>query len=916
MAGDLRYVRAPVLVGHYEGDPISGAEAELDRYVIKGGLSLRRHLNQYPGPIGSATVVLRPDRGMGARLGRRGAVVTGLGKLGELSVNTLSTAARAGALRYLLQLLEEQDGHGVVEKRGEISLVALLMGFNSTTNISIEDSLYAVLRGVVEANREFAEAGHTLRIERLEFLELQIDRAISATRALRRVVDRLSSDAVRLGIRIEPIPTLGRKEGARQSLAVSDGVAHWPRLIVTGYDPMNPNGEGQPPRSPHIQQLKFVYLGQRARAETIVQSSQARLVSSLVRSVSHDPSYQPDLSSTLFHQLVPVDFKDAARQTDRMVLVVDDYSGELPWEMMGTDQGPLAPRLAMVRQLASTRFRQRVITTPEKVAYVVGDPSTAGYAAVFGGDRDPPQLPGAEREARVVDTALRAGGFQVEALLEHPSAMEVVNGLYRRPYRIVHIAAHGVFRQPLPGFSEISGVILSDGLHLTATEIGQMEVVPELVFLNCCFLGRLAEDDNNGQARMYPPKSPDRLAYSLARQLIEMGVRAVVVAGWAVDDQAAETFARTFYKVMIDEGRSFGDALLRARHATYIAHSTTNTWGAYQAYGDPDFRLDPAQQSLRGRKSSDFVAPEELLDRLMFLKTLVAQTDDSLSAEQVEQHRSEALDAVRIAAESRWIARGDVQFAVGELFAALGSRHYVNACDYYCGALAAAGPENGLVAVSAVEQLANLESRRGASGKDLALMETAIDRLLGLVRAQRANLKSGGSPTPTDGEPISAEQAALLGGTYKRLGVFLLDSKPEQAHGALRTAAEWYGCASLVAHGTGRLPPYNTLNQLHLLGVLDGANKDRIEQAQLCIQDAEELYAESGKFFDAVGGPDAKLAIALLDGSMAAEGKPGEEAWTKIRDTYQHLFETAPVQPRERDSVLSPTAYAVADFSG
>jgi hypothetical protein len=56
----------------------------------------------------------------------------------------------------------------------------------------------------------------------------------------------------------------------------------------------------------------------------------------------------------------------------------------------------------------------------------------------------------------------------------------------------------------------------------------------------------------------------DLLAASISRQLIENGVRAVVAAGWAVDDNAAHEFATTFYSGLLD-GRDLGSAALDAR---------------------------------------------------------------------------------------------------------------------------------------------------------------------------------------------------------------------------------------------------------------------------------------------------------------------------------------------------------------
>jgi len=76
--------------------------------------------------------------------------------------------------------------------------------------------------------------------------------------------------------------------------------------------------------------------------------------------------------------------------------------------------------------------------------------------------------------------------------------------------------------------------------------------------------------------------------------LIALGVRCVVAAGWAVDDEGARVFAEPFYDSMLD-GDRFIDAVCYARTATYRHNPDQNTWAAYQCYGDPDwiFRQEP-----------------------------------------------------------------------------------------------------------------------------------------------------------------------------------------------------------------------------------------------------------------------------------------------------------------------------------
>ena len=96
-----------------------------------------------------------------------------------------------------------------------------------------------------------------------------------------------------------------------------------------------------------------------------------------------------------------------------------------------------------------------------------------------------------------------------------------------------------------------------------------MEMVPDLVFLNCCHLGKM----NVG------PVAYNRLAYSISRELIEIGVRCVIAAGWAVDDDAAATFAEIFYQKILHDKLEFGESVFEARRETYRKHGHSLTWG-------------------------------------------------------------------------------------------------------------------------------------------------------------------------------------------------------------------------------------------------------------------------------------------------------------------------------------------------
>ena len=80
-------------------------------------------------------------------------MIVGLGSYDKpLTLDALTEAVRAGALRYLLHLV---DMLGKGER--EVSLATLLLGYNSSANLTVGASVEALVRGVMEANARFRE---------------------------------------------------------------------------------------------------------------------------------------------------------------------------------------------------------------------------------------------------------------------------------------------------------------------------------------------------------------------------------------------------------------------------------------------------------------------------------------------------------------------------------------------------------------------------------------------------------------------------------------------------------------------------------------------------------------------------------------------------------------------------------------
>ena len=95
--GNLSRAESPVLVGHYDQDVFANAEAYLDRQ-LNGRLRERALMRLYPDAIGTALVELQSKDALPAA--HPGAIVVGLGTVGELTAGSLLSTLETGLTRY------------------------------------------------------------------------------------------------------------------------------------------------------------------------------------------------------------------------------------------------------------------------------------------------------------------------------------------------------------------------------------------------------------------------------------------------------------------------------------------------------------------------------------------------------------------------------------------------------------------------------------------------------------------------------------------------------------------------------------------------------------------------------------------------------------------------------------------------
>lgn len=936
-AMDLRFLQQPVLCGHYRGDPIAAAEGVIDRHLVNGALSHRQRLGIHSGELGNATIVLMPRTPEERRRhSGRGAVIVGLGEMGHLDADGVTQAVRAGVLRYLLhasdrhveECLEQPDAPAggpaaVADGLLRLSLASLLIGSNSAAGLDVADATRAITLGVLQANREFDQGAERRNARRaivaeLTFVEVYLDTAIAAARAVQGLGGRLEAELKRLGYTLKPAATLTRGAGFRQRLQAAPFTDYWPRLVVCDADadastcgpdciaprvqlpiPRDalrrilslyghadevrdgrlpiPTGLDVAPTTHYAERIKFIYMGERARAESIVQQRQPGLVETFTRSALSGPdstaySRERGFGSTLFQLLVPSEFKAAARKTSNLILMVDEATANLPWEMLETDGAPMVENTRVIRQFITPRFRREVVRTDGLTACIIANPGTEGFHAQFGGPDWRPRsgpdgqpeadsladLPGSAQEGEAIRGILEGAGYQIAYAPPESRAADVFTRLFAQPCRVLAITAHGIFGRKAADGSYRSGVVLSDGLLLSAAEIGLMETVPDLVFLNCCHLGKVGPEIGAGS---------NRLAYSLSRELIEMGVRCVVAAGWEVRDDAGQTFAEVFFEQMAVAGASFGNAIHTARRVARERYPDCNTWGAYQAYGDPAFTL--RTQPPEAADDQPLMTPEELMDWLE-QRRLALRLPDGLARREAGFKALNAQVSRRLGkVEAGWAALPEVQQAIGYLYAELGPEGFEAARQALLRAVAGdAGL--GRVGIGSIEKLANIEARQAeALARDrqpgaLAMAEDAVARMEALVRLGSPS-PSGLQPGATTGSPPNLERLAVLGSTYKRKAfVQLLGGQAWPAiEPTLALARDAYAQVAGDPDAPG-WDPYGLINRLQLDALLGDAPADPGLIAR-CQDAALRRFRQSGDFFDAVKPADANLALWLSD---------------------------------------------------
>jgi CHAT domain-containing protein len=872
--GNLKHTQDALLVGHYVAPVLTGTENFLDKWI---GGAMRRALNLglYPAHLREQQVFanLRGPGDNPFSTGRprpEAVIVAGLGEEESLTPQGLVETVCQAVLAYSQH--RAQAGGAVPPTLRLASVLVASGGWR----IDVPQAAVAIVRGVCEANRRLADEKLPV-VSNLTLVELFGDRASIAHTAIADLEQQRQAP-------IHLLPTVIADQGGR------------PRPVERGYrgttyDLVQVCSVGEAK-----DELQFVLHTGRARSELRAMSTQRKLVDRLVAAAESELRYDVDLARTLLHMLVPLEIRPMIAGADSLFVSLDPESARVPWEMLhdgAPGTVPLALRVKVVRTLRLEDLRDNPVDNRhERGVLVIGEPlcNPDKYA----------RLPGAEKEARAV-AALLEPAWEVDAVMR-ADARKVLQALNRRNWRIVHVAGHGDY-QKTPDGKGYGGVVLDGDTFLGAKEIAALGTVPELVFVNCCHLGKIAE----GAAGQGGLRERSRFAASIAEQLMRIGVRCVVAAGWAVDDAAATAFATAFYGAVL-QGRAFSDAVLKARQAAYELDGGGNTWAAYQCYGDPGWTLRGLPGEADPPRAVSGPAPAPATPTRADLYAALSEVQWEAKDRILDADDRAALAARLQVFEQRcdevWGHQGAVAQAFGMAWADVGDlRRALGWLDR------AVKASDGGATMLAREQLANLRVRQAVREEGRVQGGTAA-----AVTASMKDLQWLIDLQPT------VERLSLRGSAHKRLAL-LAARRGEAGRKALAKhigdmVDSYTDAVALAPAEPGQPHSYPRLQRACglLLGHLLAGRETRepvlgaaLREAHAALVDADTLQPD---FWSTVGQPEWELyrSLALrhlhapysdIAALLAAthERQHDVRSWASVRDTLELVERVARLAP-------------------
>lgn len=613
---DDRVVDA-IAVGHYADLRPVAAEKALDQAISRSVLGKDNDeeiadsdllLTQFTergtlrGELGRPFFLPDPRRRDGQRL----IAIAGLGTPGRFGVPELTVLVRE--LCWAL---------GRMRKR---HLATVLIGAGNG-NLSIRDAFCGWMRGARNALHGTAPGDDQRRVSRITFVEMDPRRVLELERVL---LDEKEAIETRYQLRVSyRAPQKAQRARLVRLAQQEDRKAAESRWT---------EGDTSRRADAHPVRITVGFSQGTYRFGAITESASVPersvpLDPRLVRDANdelvaeRDRSRQVERGQFLERLLFPADLRPTLSSGAPIVLLLDADTARIHWEMLAQSEiGQLAPDKHVEAFLGTSRGVTRQLrTTFAPPPQPMPPPQRTLRVLVVGDPADDAPLPGAQAEAQEVATLFEqfnqayagtGNSVQVVSLIGPGEATRtnVLSRLMLEPFDVMHYAGHCIFDTENPA---ASGWIFSGGTRITASELNRLDRVPRFVFSNACESGITPERADQ--------RSVD-LAPSFAEAFFGRGVANFVCTAWPVDDAAARQFALDLYGRLLGmtsggermQPPSFDPMHVAMREARLAIADTGGgylTWGAYQHYGNPHFRLFvPVSTAEKPRRTARRVA--------------------------------------------------------------------------------------------------------------------------------------------------------------------------------------------------------------------------------------------------------------------------------------------------------------------
>jgi tetratricopeptide (TPR) repeat protein len=361
--------------------------------------------------------------------------------------------------------------------------------------------------------------------------------------------------------------------------------------------------------------------------------------------------------------------------------------------------------------------------------------------------------------------------------------------------------------------------------------------------------------------------------------------------------------------------------VLKARIKTHDDHKETNTWGAYQCYGNPNFRLN-----LRGSqsgKSTGFYSRREYRDTL---RSIASITD----AQNARRNKWTREQLIKIEKELPRELRSDGELLsdFGEAWFALGN--FEEAIKFYSRAIRT---DDAKAQLKSVERLANLQSRyatqmwemqraqraRPAAGKRKSRADRAEWKQE--IEAIREKIEEAGKVLDwliQSGEGVglipggNSERYALRGKVYK-CQALIADSRAER-EANLQKARELYEAGYLWAKARNEKSDsaadwknfiFPAVNLVACGVLLPDTKRDELTAVIAeCRQALDEGKVLENNFWTRIIRPELLLLEQLMTGDLA-------EHKDAILQGYDSAV-GAGIKPSDAESVLWQMQFLIA----